>query len=91
MDDVAAVLLTGGRGSRLGGADKGALRLGGGTLLEHALGALRGLPVVVVGDDGPWRAAHPGVTAVREQPPFAGPAAAAVAALAFFLTDFAVG
>jgi molybdopterin-guanine dinucleotide biosynthesis protein A len=82
MDDIAAVLLTGGRGSRLGGVDKGALRLGTSTLLERALAALAGLPVVVVGDDGSWREGHPRVVVVREEPPFAGPAAAVVAGLA---------
>ena len=46
---TAAVLLTGGRGSRLGGVDKGALRLGGSTLLVRALDALEGVPTVLVG------------------------------------------
>lgn len=34
---VGAVLLAGGTGSRLGGADKAAIRLGGATLLDRAL------------------------------------------------------
>jgi len=74
---TGAVLLAGGAGSRLGGVDKGALRLGGATLLDRALDALAGLPVVVV---GPPRD-RPGLRVVREDPPRSGPAAAAVAGL----------
>ncbi len=83
---VVAVLLTGGRGSRLGGVDKGALRLEGATLLERALDALAGLPTVVV---GPRRAAtdRPGVLVVREDPPLSGPAAAVAAGLAAVPAD----
>jgi molybdopterin-guanine dinucleotide biosynthesis protein A len=74
---IGAVLLAGGAGSRLGGVDKGALRLGDATLLERALGALAGLEVVVVGPP----LALPGVRVVREDPPRSGPAAAVVAGL----------
>ena len=83
---VAAVLLTGGRGSRLGGVDKGALRLEGSTLLERALDALAGLPTVIV---GPRRAAadRPAVLVVREDPPLSGPAAAVAAGLAAVPAD----
>ena len=79
---VAALLLTGGRGSRLGGVDKGALRLQGATLLERALDALAGLPTVVVGEVGDRRRSGGPVAVVREDPPFGGPAAAVVAGLA---------
>ena len=72
------MLLAGGAGSRLGGVDKAALRLGGATLLERALAALEALDVVVV---GPPRDL-PGVRVVREDPPLSGPAAAVVAGLA---------
>lgn len=72
----AAVVLAGGRGSRLGGVDKATLADGAGTLLERALGALTGIPTVVVGPP------RPGVRTVREDPPLGGPAAAAVAGLA---------
>lgn len=74
---TGAVLLAGGAGSRLGGIDKGALRLDGATLLDRAVGALAGLEVVVV---GPPRD-RPGLRVVREDPPRSGPAAAAVTGL----------
>lgn len=79
--EVAAVLLAGGRGSRLGGVDKGALRLDGATLLERALDALGGIPTVVVGVRGGWADRRPEVLVVREDPPLSGPAAAAAAGL----------
>lgn len=48
---TAAILLAGGRASRLGGRDKPRLVVGGRTLLEHALAAVSGCaPVTVVGD-----------------------------------------
>ena len=75
---TAAILLAGGAGSRLGGVDKAALRVGGTTLLDRALAALIGLEVVVV---GPPRDL-PGVRVVCEDPPLSGPAAAVVAGLA---------
>ena len=75
---VGALVLAGGSGSRLGGADKAALRIQGSTLLERALRALDGLDVVVV---GPPRDLL-GVRFVREDPPLSGPAAAVVAGVA---------
>lgn len=78
---LAAVVLAGGRGSRLGGRDKAELRLGGERLVDRAVGAARlggADPVVVV---GPAQAAVPGCAIVREDPPFAGPLAALEAAL----------
>ncbi|GAA2752382.1 molybdenum cofactor guanylyltransferase [Amnibacterium kyonggiense] len=75
MGPVAAIVLAGGRGSRLGGVDKAALRVDGATLLDRALAALGDLPTLVV---GPPRA---GVRTVQEAPPQSGPAAAVVAGL----------
>jgi molybdopterin-guanine dinucleotide biosynthesis protein A len=76
-----AVILAGGRSSRLGGSPKSRLVSGGRTLLEHSLQAARGAgTIVVVGPDpGPLQA---GVLTCREEPPFAGPAAAIAAGLA---------
>jgi molybdopterin-guanine dinucleotide biosynthesis protein A len=75
-----AVVLAGGAGRRLGGVDKPALRVAGGSLLDLALGAVsRAGRVVVV---GPPRALAAHVVQVREQPPGAGPGAALVAGLA---------
>lgn len=39
--DITGVILAGGRGSRLGGVDKGLVRLRGRPLIEHAIDALR--------------------------------------------------
>lgn len=39
--EITGVILAGGRGSRLGGADKGLVRLHGRPLIEHAIDALR--------------------------------------------------
>ncbi len=50
--DFDAVILAGGRSSRLGGSPKAGLVIGGQTLLERALQAARGaLAMVVVGPD----------------------------------------
>jgi len=78
--DVAAIILAGGRASRLG-EPKAAVLVAGETLLERALRAADGMPAVVVG--GPELdaalAGRADVTRVRESPPFAGPAAAIAA------------
>jgi len=73
-----AVVLAGGRGSRLGGVDKATLELDGSTLLGRTLAAVAGAArVIVVGEVD-----APGAIVVREEPRFAGPAAAVGAALA---------
>jgi molybdopterin-guanine dinucleotide biosynthesis protein A len=80
--DLGAVVLTGGGGVRLGGADKATIEVGGQTLLEHALAALDGVPeVVVVGSEVPT--SRP-VTFTREDPPGGGPAAGLLAGLGRF-------
>lgn len=74
-----AIVLAGGRGSRLGGIDKSALVHQGSTLLDHALQAVADARrVVLVGD----RAPVAGVLHAVEDPPGAGPAAAVAAGLA---------
>lgn len=66
-----AIVLAGGRGSRLGGVDKATLELDGATLLARALSAVEGASqVVVVGEVD-----APGSIVVQEEPRFAGPAA----------------
>ncbi|MBU8867925.1 NTP transferase domain-containing protein [Paenarthrobacter aromaticivorans] len=80
-----AVILAGGRATRLGGVPKPGLTFDGASLLSHALQAARGASAVVV--VGP---ATPGIVGVlpdgvliaREEPAFAGPAAAIAAGLA---------
>ncbi|MFJ5862516.1 molybdenum cofactor guanylyltransferase [Pseudarthrobacter sp. NPDC092439] len=76
-----ALILAGGRSSRLGGTPKQALVYDGGTLLERALQAATGASrrAVVGPDPGTL---PPGVVSCREDPPFAGPAAAIAAGLA---------
>ncbi|MFP5319001.1 MAG: NTP transferase domain-containing protein [Acidimicrobiia bacterium] len=78
-----AVLLTGGRATRLGGVDKPSLDVGGLPMVERALRAASGAGaarVVVVGPDP----GLPGVAAVtREEPPGSGPVAALAAGLPF--------
>ncbi|HEX6149155.1 molybdenum cofactor guanylyltransferase [Nocardioides sp.] len=74
---LAAVVLTGGTGARLGGRDKASIELGGSTLLERALAATVGAhPVVVVGEAVPT--SRP-VTFAREEPAYGGPVAGLLA------------
>lgn len=74
-----AVVLAGGRGSRLGGLRKPELVLGGRRLLDIALAAVRDAEqVVVVGDVAVPR----GVRLTREDPPFGGPVAGVEAGFA---------
>jgi len=76
---LAAVVLTGGSGARLGGADKAALELAGVSLLERALAAtVAATEVVVVGRH--VRTSRP-VTWTLEDPPSGGPAAGVLAGL----------
>lgn len=78
--DFDALILAGGRSSRLGGVPKQGLLFHGATLLQQSLAAASGaFRTVVVGPDpGPLPA---GVLSCREQPEFAGPAAAVAAGL----------
>lgn len=70
---VAAIVLAGGRGSRLGGVDKASVRLAGERLVDRVVRAARAAgaaPVVVVGPELPGLA---GCTLVTEAPRFGGP------------------
>lgn len=76
---TGAIVLAGGRARRLDGADKPQIVVDGRALVDHVFDAVAGChPVIAV---GPPSLAREGVIVVREQPPFAGPAAATVAAL----------
>jgi len=76
----AALVLAGGRASRLGGIDKPALKHAGRSLLRHAVDAVAGAdPVVVV---GPRRPLGVAVTWTVERPPGGGPVAGLAAGLA---------
>lgn len=75
------MILAGGRATRLGGVPKPALRYDGASLLSHALDAARGASGIVV--VGPGQEGLPGrVLSAREEPAYAGPAAAIAAGLA---------
>ncbi|MBT1004165.1 NTP transferase domain-containing protein [Paenarthrobacter sp. DKR-5] len=81
--DYTAIILAGGRSSRLGGVPKASLAAASGrTLLEHALDAAAGASARVVVGPPPGRPLPDGVLLAREEPAFAGPAAALAAGLA---------
>ncbi|MCY1715913.1 DUF6457 domain-containing protein [Microbacterium sp. SL62] len=81
MVSVDAILLAGGRASRVDGATKPLFEVHGITLLDAAIGAVRsrGAQRIVVA--APALADDLDVEWVREDPPFGGPVAAIVAAL----------
>jgi molybdopterin-guanine dinucleotide biosynthesis protein A len=73
-----AVVLAGGRGSRMGGPHKPGVVVAGRRLLDHALAAAAGaVRIVVVGDVE----VPPGVLLTREEPAFGGPVAGLEAGL----------
>ncbi|WP_244186160.1 molybdenum cofactor guanylyltransferase [Arthrobacter agilis] len=78
-----AIVLAGGRSTRLGGVPKAGLVLDGATLLQRTCAALADaerLTIVGPEPDGGARPSGEGPPSfVREHPPFAGPAAAVVA------------
>ncbi|MFI2472481.1 NTP transferase domain-containing protein [Nocardia xishanensis] len=80
MTAADAIVLAGGRASRMGGVDKPAIVIGGRSMLDAALAAVagRGRTVVV----GPHRPElNPEIRQVREVPPGSGPVAAIDAGL----------
>ena len=92
-DDLSltALLVSGGKATRLGGLTKTALTVDGVPLIKRALTAVRGVsphcPAVVVGDtEGLDDLGH--VTHLREDPPFSGPAAAIATGVAHVTTEF---
>lgn len=81
--DFDAIVLAGGAGRRMGGADKAMLEVGGVSLLERALAAVDGAgTIVVVGPHRPTLRSHSAVKFVRETPAGCGPAAAVMRGLA---------
>ncbi|AWB92735.1 molybdenum cofactor guanylyltransferase [Aeromicrobium chenweiae] len=82
-----AIVLAGGRSSRMPGVDKVGLVVGGRPLLAHACAAVEAARrLVVVGPEG-LAGTPAAATVVREDPPFAGPAAAIGAGMAALQTD----
>lgn len=77
---VDAIILAGGRASRMGGVDKPAISVGGRTMLDAALTAVAGCDrIVVVGPHRPEL--DPNLLQTQEQPVGGGPVAAIGAAL----------
>ena len=95
--DFDAVVLAGGRSSRLGGRPKALLQLDGSTLLRRTLEAVRGAGrIAVVGPDDLLAemdifrrsvASAPRVLLTREDPPFSGPAAGIAAGVQALAAD----
>lgn len=83
-DPIDAVVLAGGRSSRLSGTDKSSLMVNGRTLLDRTVSAARAARrIAVVGDPaalGP-RPRDGRVLVTREEPAFGGPAAGIAAGL----------
>ncbi len=76
---TGAILLAGGRARRLDGVAKPLLDVGGRSLLSRAIAAVADCdPLTIVGERAPGYGQH---AWVREEPAFAGPAAAVVAGL----------
>lgn len=73
-----AVLLAGGRGSRLGGVEKAELEVAGRPLVAQWCAALaeRGITVAVIGPSRLAPLLPPGTMLTREEPRFSGPASA---------------
>ncbi|MCT1478327.1 molybdenum cofactor guanylyltransferase [Microbacterium sp. p3-SID336] len=82
-DDLrtAAVVLVGGRGSRMGGVVKPRLLLGGRSLFVRTVGALAGAGVAPLVAVGPRIEDDERVAWTREEPPHGGPVAGIAAAL----------
>ncbi|WP_084130052.1 molybdenum cofactor guanylyltransferase [Demequina sp. NBRC 110055] len=74
-----AIVLAGGRGSRLGGVDKGAVEVGGAPLLDRAVDAASRARVTIV--VGPSHGLPQDMLSTREEPPLSGPVAAIAAGL----------
>lgn len=77
-----AILLVGGRSTRMGGGAKPLLEVGGRTLLSRALAAMTDAGCAPILAVGPELDPDPRLRWVREDPPFSGPAAAIAAAVA---------
>src|SRR5690606_34598475 len=90
---LGAILLAGGRASRMGGIDKPGLLVDGVSMRDRAIaavGAAGADPVIMVGPEpASGLLAAPEVRWLREDPPFSGPAAAVVAAVAAMDADAA--
>lgn len=92
MADVTALILAGGKSSRMG-QDKPLLRLGGQTMLERAcaFGRALGCPVLVAGGrEDHFAQLPPGCRAVPDETPGLGPLGGLCAGLAAMETELAL-
>lgn len=79
LTQVEAIIVAGGRATRMGGVDKPGLRVGGRRMLDTALAAVEGCARITV--VGPHRDdLDPAVHQIQEDPPGSGPVAALAAA-----------
>lgn len=75
-EEVGAVILAGGRSTRMGGTDKAFLRVGGQAVVERTLHLLRAaFPEVVIVSNQPDKYAQFGVPVARDDVPYGGPLA----------------
>jgi molybdopterin-guanine dinucleotide biosynthesis protein A len=93
--DVTGLILAGGRGTRMGGADKGWIDFDGRPLVEHVLARLRPqvAQVIVSANRNVERYRSLGCTVVEDDPgfgSFAGPLAGLLAGLRAARTDWLV-
>lgn len=89
---VGAIILAGGRGSRLGGVNKGLLEIGGRTNIERVLAALTPLcsETVVVANDLALAPLCPAARVLLDEEPHAGVLPALAQGLAALRTDLAI-
>ena len=88
MQAYEAIVLAGGLGRRLGGADKAVLELASQSLLSRALNAVRGAEQITV--VGPPRDLPAHIRSRSEDPPGGGPVAAVAAVIDLVETDVVV-
>lgn len=91
MTTVEAVVLAGGKASRMGGTDKLSLEYEGRSLLQGVVDAAVQVgceQVTIVGPHRPISATETPVSFVREDPPFGGPVAGLLAALPVVRSDW---
>lgn len=84
---LSAIILAGGRASRVGGASKPLLEIGGVTLLQATVDAARAADCAEIVIAGPETPVIGSVSWAREDPPFGGPVAGIVAALASLTSE----
>lgn len=87
---VGALILAGGKNSRMGGHDKAFLRIGGETVVERSLTLLRRcFPEIVIVSNQPDKYASFAVTTVSDEFAAAGPLAGIHAGLKFLMSPYA--